>query len=61
MRHPTDSQVKEMIDYANAQRYTVSNEDARQNAITITDEWEEELKSMPFVSKQKGRMTFLLK
>ena len=54
-------QVKETIDYANAQRYTLSNEDARQNAITITDEWEEELKAMPFVSKQKGRMSALLK
>ena len=32
-------QVKEAIDHANAQRYTVSNEEAKQNAITITNEW----------------------
>ena len=34
-------QVKETIDYANSQRYTVSNEEAKQNAINITDEWME--------------------
>ncbi len=54
-------QVKETIEHANAQRYTISNEEAEQNAITITDEWQEELKSMPFISKQKGRMSALLK
>ena len=54
-------QVKETIDYANAQRYTVSNEDARQNAIVVSDDWLQEIDSMPFVSKQKGRMTALLK
>ena len=54
-------QVKETIDHANAQRYTISDDRARENAITITDEWEQELKSLPFVSKQKGRMSALLK
>ena len=54
-------QVKDTIDYANKQRYTISNEDARQNAINVTDEWMDELGSMPFVSKQKGRMSALLK
>ena len=39
----------------------MSNEEAKQNAITITQEMQEELKSMPFVSKQRGRMTALLK
>ena len=44
-------EVAEIIKFANAQRYTVSNEEARQNAITISDEWLKELGSMPFVSK----------
>ena len=44
-------QVKETIEHANKMRYTISDDKARENAITITDEWEQELKSMPFVSK----------
>ena len=55
------NQVEETIKYANSQRYTVSNEKAEQNAICITQEWEDEIDNMPFVSKQKGRMTALLK
>ena len=39
-------QVKETIEHANKQRYTISDETARQNAITITDDWEEQLKSI---------------
>ena len=34
-------QVKEVIDHANSVRYSTNNESVRQNAITITDEWEE--------------------
>ena len=55
------AQCQETIAYANSQRYTVSNEEARQNAIEVSDEWLSELGSMPFVSKQKGRMSALLK
>ena len=54
-------QVQEIIAHANIQRYTISNEKAEQNAITITDDWQRELDSMPFVSQQKGRMSSLLK
>ena len=54
-------QVKETIEHANAVRYSISNEAVKQNAITISNEWEEQLKAMPFVSKQKGRMSALLK
>ena len=54
-------QVAEVIKYANKQRYTVSNEEAKQNSITITEEWQNEIESLPFVSKQKGRMSSLLK
>ena len=44
-------QLKETIDHANKQRYTVSNETAELNAITITEEWEKALNEMPFISK----------
>ena len=54
-------QVKEVINHANAQRYTVSSQAAKENSIKISEGWRNELDSMPFVSKQKGRMTFLLK
>ena len=54
-------QVKEVIQYANSQRYTVSNEQAEQNSIMISERWQQALDSLPFVSKEKGRMTSLLK
>ena len=57
--HPQD--VKAVIDYANSQRYSISNEEVKQDTIVITEEWHQELQSMPFVSKQKGRMSHLLK
>jgi hypothetical protein len=53
--------VAEIIKHANAQRYTVASEDVQQNSIKIADEWQEQLESMPFFSKQKGRMSALLK
>ena len=55
------AQVKEVIKFANKQRYSVTNEAAELNSITITDEWARELESMPFVSKERGRMSALLK
>ena len=54
-------QVKEVIKHANEQRYTVSNQAAQENSIAISEGWQRELDSMPFISKQRGRMTFLLK
>ena len=54
-------QVAEVIKYANSQRFTVSNDDKVQNSICISAEWQKELDSMPFISKQKGRMSALLK
>ena len=44
-------QVADFIKHANAQRYTISNEKAEENAIHLTDEWQNELDSMPFVSQ----------
>ena len=32
-------QVKDVIDHANKQRYTISSEKAQENAIIISDEW----------------------
>ena len=57
--HPED--VKEVIEYANSQRYSVTAEKVRDETITITEAWKAELEAMPFVSKQKGRMSHLLK
>ena len=54
-------QVRSVINYANSQRYTVNNEESVQNSITISDDWQRQLNSMPFTSKEKGRMTSLLK
>ena len=53
--------VREVIAYANSQRYSVDNERVKDNTIEITKEWEDQLQAMPFVSKQKGRMAHLLK
>ena len=53
--------VKNIIEFANSQRYTVDNDKVKQNAIEMTEEWKEELQKMPFISKQKGRMSHLLK
>ena len=33
----------------------------KDQTIIITEEWQEQLDVMPFVSKQKGRMSHLLK
>ena len=49
--------VKEVITYANNQRYAITNKDVQENAIMITEDWQKEIESLPFVSKQKGRMT----
>ena len=53
--------VKALIDHANAQRFTVKNDDLVDNSIQMTDQWAKELEDLPFISKQKGRMSFLLK
>ena len=54
-------QVKLVIDHANSQRYSLQNEEVKQNSIVLTEDWQRELESMPFVSKQKGKMCALLK
>lgn len=54
-------EVQEVIAYANRQRYEISGEKMKQESIIITEKWMAELDSMPFVSKQKGRMSHLLK
>ena len=57
--YPED--VTEVINYANSLRYSIDTEKEKDNNILITDEWEKELNSLPFKSKQKGRMSLLLK
>ena len=42
-------------------RHSVAAEKVKENTIIICDEWEAELKAMPFMSKEKGRMSHLLK
>ena len=54
-------QVKQVMDHANSQRYTVKGEEVKNNSIMLTERWENELKEMPFFSKEKGRMSHLLK
>ena len=55
------AQVKQVLQHANAQRYTISNEAAEQNSIVISDEWKDQLDALPYNSKKKGRMTAFLK
>ena len=57
--YPDD--VKKVIDHANSQRYAIDADKNKEHAIIITEEWQKELDSMPFISKQKGRMSHLLK
>ena len=57
--YPED--VAEVINYANSLRYSIDTEAEKDNNILITDEWQKELNSLPFKSKQKGRMSLLLK
>lgn len=47
--HPED--VRQVIAHANKQRYSLEAEKMKQDAIVITEEWQRELESMPFVSK----------
>ena len=47
--HP-DS-VQNVIEYANSQRYSVDNEKVQQNSIIITDDWQQQIDKMPFMSK----------
>ena len=42
-------------------RHTIANEEVKNNSILISEEWQNELDSMPFISKHKGRMSALLK
>ena len=57
--YPED--VKKLIEFANEQRYSVTSEKNKGDAIEISESWKEQLESLPFVSKQKGRMSHLLK
>ena len=54
-------QVKEVIAFANKQRFAVGNEKVKENSIIMTNDWEAELEAMPYVSKMKGKMSALLK
>ena len=47
--YPED--VKAVIQHANSQRFSVQNEQMKEDSIMITEAWKEELESMPFISK----------
>ena len=53
--------VEMVIEHANKLRYSVEEDKEKSNAITITDEWQAEIDRLPFISKQKGKMSHLLK
>jgi len=57
--HP--DQVKQVLDYANNLRFSIEADKVKEDTILITEQWREELEAMPFISKQKGRMSHLLK
>ena len=57
--YPED--VQAVLEKANANRYAIDAEKVKEQTIVITQEWKEQLEAMPFVSKQKGRMSHLLK
>ena len=54
-------EVSALLKHANEKRYTVENDTVKENSILLTDDWANQLEEMPFVSKQKGRMSHLLK
>ena len=54
-------EVKEVINFANRQRFTITEEKARDESIIITEDWKKEIAEYPFISKKKGRMSALLK
>ena len=58
-KHP--DVVMEIVKHANWVRYGAENEHVREESIVMTDQWANELQDMPFTSKQKGRMSALLK
>ena len=53
--------MQAVLDHANNVRHSIASEKVKENTIIIADEWEAELKAMPFTSKEKGRMSHLLK
>ena len=53
--------VKKVVDFANKQRYSITADKVKANTITISDEMQQLIDSMDFISKQKGRFTDLLK
>lgn len=57
--HPDE--VQAVIEHANGQRYSLTADKVKEDTILMTDKWRQELEAMPFTSKQKGRMSHLLK
>jgi hypothetical protein len=43
--------IKELFQHAHNHRYSVSGEKQAQESIIVSNEWADELKSMPFFSK----------
>ena len=56
-----EDQVQNVIKHANSVRYSLMSDEVKDNSIIITKEWQDELESMPFTSKIKGKMSALLK
>ena len=57
--YPED--VTAVLEHANRNRFAIDSEKVKDNTIVLTEEWQEQLEAMPYVSKQKGRMSHLLK
>lgn len=53
--------LKSIMDHANKERHSAEGSKMKEQTIRITDEWYNELKSMPFSSKKNGKMLNLLK
>ena len=46
--------LAEIMGHANEMRWTTKGEDQQRQAIKISEKWEEELKSMPFLSRKSS-------
>ena len=47
--YPED--VMAVINHANSQRFSIQNDQMKEDSIMITEAWKQELQSMPFISK----------
>ena len=46
--------IKELIEHAQSQRFDIKEEKQKQESILLSEEWEKELKAMPFFSQVRN-------